>query len=541
MADGYVIISTELDNNELEKDLKGLKVTVEKSTKNVDGLEKSFKKVGETGKQAAKDIDKEFQEVTRSLGDLATTLGLSFSLGSLVDLGSQMIETASDLQEVQNVVETSFGSMSGQVEDFAQNAIKQYGLSELAAKQTAGQYMAMTTAMGITGQAATDMALSVAGLTGDMASFYNVEQDIAKTALAAIWTGETESLKQFGIVMTQTNLEAYALSQGINKSWTEMSQAEQVQLRYNYVMEQTALAQGDFAKTSDGWANQNRILDETVKSLAASVGGDLLETLTPLLSVVVEIAEGLLEFQKNTGLLDDFFAVLIGGIAGLTAMKAADVIATVAKKVVALGEATLLAQAQGGIAAVAFGALVAVLIKLAGAWDSMSDGEKIISVLGAVTAAALTAAMAVGAFQSALTLGIAAAAIVAGIAAIMASIKSAESRMKKNAEINASLAEMNSIKVPQNQRSLPMLATGAVIPANNQFLAVLGDQKSGRNLEAPESLIRQIVREEAGNGGGEVAVSINFAGSLAQLGRVLEPVVTAEVHRVGPSMTEGGE
>lgn len=535
MSDGKVIIDTSLNNDGLEKDIKKLEKEFGKSTKSVDGLGKEFEKTEKKGKQAANGIQNEFRDLQTAIGDVASTLGLSFGLDSLLDLGSTAIETASDLQEVQNVVDTSFGEMSGQVENFASESIRQFGLSELAAKQTAGQYMSMTKSMGITGQAATDMALSVTGLTGDMASFYNVSQDVAKTALAAIWTGETESLKQFGIVMTQANLEAYALSEGINKTWSEMTQAEQVQLRYNYVMEQTALAQGDFAKTSDGWANQNRILDETIKSLSASIGEDLMNTLEPLLGVMVDIAEALVDFQKNTGLLDDFFVVLIGGISGLTAMKAADVIATVAAKVVALGEAALFAQAQAGLAAIGFGALVAVIVKLAGAWGYMSEGEKAVAVLGMVTAAALTAAIAVGAFHSAWSLGLAAAGIAAGIAAVMGAISKAEKTMDKYKNMDAT-----PYAIPGTQRlPVPGLATGAVIPPNKQFLAMLGDQKTGRNLEAPEGLIRQIVREESG-GGTPVDVNITFGGSLAALGRVLEPVVTAERDRRGESMTEGG-
>lgn len=204
-------------------------------------------------------------DIKPKLKSLAMALTAAFSVKKLVDFGRQSIETASDLAEVQNVVDTAFGESKQKMEDFADTAVKTYGISKLTAKQTGSNFMAMAAGMGLANDSASDMAVALTGLSADMASFYNVGQDVASTALKSIFTGETETLKQFGIVMTDANLQAYALSKGITKSTADMSQAEKVQLRYNYVMSQTALAQGDFAKTSDSWANQTRILSEQWK------------------------------------------------------------------------------------------------------------------------------------------------------------------------------------------------------------------------------------------------------------------------------------
>lgn len=544
-ADGSIILDTSIDTSGITKGAKKIKPEVERATKSTKDLGNEFEQVGKKGKQSFKEIDDGLNNLQSALGDLASTIGLSFGLDSLIDFGKEAIGLASDIQEVQNVVDTSFGEMSSRVEEFAETSIESFGMSELTAKQTAGRFMSMSTALGLAQDQAADMALTVTGLTGDMASFYNVSQDVASTALASIWTGETESLKQFGIVMTQTNLEAYALSQGINKTWNEMTQAEQVQLRYNYVMEQTALAQGDFEKTQDSWANQQRILKESTDALAASIGQGLMESLTPLQGIIVDIVQSLLEFQESTGLLDDFFMILIGGVTGLIALKAASVIQTVAAAVMQMGSSAMLANLQGGLAAIAIGALVAVIAKLAGSWDSMTGGEKVVAMLAAVTTAALAAAVAVGAFQSALTLGIAAAAIVAGIAVIMATINSAQSRMESEAKKFQNLQSLpNAIagtKPLTSQqlasRNVPRLATGAVIPANGEFLAVLGDQKNGRNLEAPESLIRQIVREESGgNGSLSGVLTIRPAPGFT---RYLSYELEAEQIRAGTPLVEG--
>lgn len=204
----------------------------------------------------------------------------------LKKFGSQAIQTASDLEEVQNVVDVSFGSMANEVEAFAKTAIQSFGMSELTAKQTASTFMAMANGMGLALKDGKNMSLQLTALAGDMASFYNVRQDVAQTALNSVFTGETESLKKFGIVMTEANLNAFALSKGISKSYSAMSQAEKVALRYHYVLKSTANAQGDFARTSGSWANQVRILKEQFSQLLGILGKGLIQVLTPIVQVL---------------------------------------------------------------------------------------------------------------------------------------------------------------------------------------------------------------------------------------------------------------
>lgn len=204
----------------------------------------------------------------------------------LKKFGSQAIQTASDLEEVQNVVNVSFGSMANEVEAFAKTAIWSFGMSELTAKQTASTFMAMANGMGLAMKDGKNMSLQLTALAGDMASFYNVRQDVAQTALNSIFTGETESLKKFGVVMTEANLSAFALSRGITKSYSAMSQAEKVALRYHYVLKATANAQGDFVRTSGSWANQVRVLKEQFNQLLGILGKGLIQVLTPIVKVL---------------------------------------------------------------------------------------------------------------------------------------------------------------------------------------------------------------------------------------------------------------
>ena len=204
----------------------------------------------------------------------------------LKKFGSYAIQTASDLEEVQNVVNVSFGSMANEVEAFAKTAIWSFGMSELTAKRTASTFMAMANGMGLAMKDGKNMSLQLTALAGDMASFYNVRQDVAQTALNSIFTGETESLKKFGVVMTEANLSAFALSRGITKSYSAMSQAEKVALRYHYVLKATANAQGDFARTSGSWANQVRVLKEQFNQLLGILGKGLIQVLTPIVQVL---------------------------------------------------------------------------------------------------------------------------------------------------------------------------------------------------------------------------------------------------------------
>ena len=201
---------------------------------------------------------------------------------------------ASDLEEVQNVVDVAFGSMSDEVEAFARTTVQAYGMSELTAKRMASTFMAMSNGMGIAQNTGKNMSLQLTALAGDMASFYNVEQEVAQTALNSVFTGETESLKKFGVVLTEANLSAFALSQGITKSYSAMSQAEKVLLRYNYVLNATKNAQGDFARTSGSWANQVRILKEQWQQLLGILGSGLTKILTPVVKALNSMLSSLI-------------------------------------------------------------------------------------------------------------------------------------------------------------------------------------------------------------------------------------------------------
>ena len=225
-------------------------------------------------------------------------LAAAFAVKKIIDFGAQCIELGSDLAEVQNVVDVTFTRMSKQVDDFAKNAITSFGLSETMAKKFTGTFGAMAKAFGFGEQAAYEMSTTLTGLAGDVASFYNISQDEAYTKLKSVFTGETETLKDLGIVMTQSALDSYALANGYGKVTAKMSEAEKVALRYKFVQDQLSLASGDFIRTADGWANQVRVLKLQFDSLKATIGQGLINVLTPVIQVINRIISKLMSLAN---------------------------------------------------------------------------------------------------------------------------------------------------------------------------------------------------------------------------------------------------
>lgn len=662
--------------------------------------------------KGVKNISKEAKGLSASLKGISTAFAGFLALGvvkNMVKVANQAIELSSDMQEVQNVVDTAFGSMAYKAEEFADVAIESFGMSKLAAKQTASTYMAMGKSMGLSMEAASDMAIEVAKLSGDVASFYNLQQDVAATKLKGIWTGETEALKEIGVVMTEVNLQQFAYNKGVTKSYSAMSQAEKVALRYEYVMDALSDAQGDFAKTSDSWANQTRVLSERWKELLSIIGGGLIRVLTPVVQVINTIMSALIN-------LADTFAKTVGQLFGWndeikvsakTAVDAAEGQEELAEQTTKAGKAASgslasfdkldvlqqnTANGDGGggastmeivntepleanetvidrmseriaklqpyverlkeswerlkesfndfwespgvqfivglFAKIAERIPAAALTSLAGIIDILSGALEILGgtltlVVGLITGDVEMAGKGFDQIVKGIKLQIkglgemiesvfimilgqeAVESIKNWLSAawewfsntklyttgiqnilqgIMKFIKGIFTRDWKLAwegikqifkgiwnsiisivegavnliirAINWCINQINKINIPVpdwiteltgmesfgfnipnlSDVSIPRLATGAVIPPNAEFLAMLGDQKHGNNIEAPEELIRQIVREETGSGN----IVINAHGTMGQLIRLLRLEIEKEDNRRGGSFVTGG-
>ena len=243
-------------------------------------------------------FDRQMRGITNIASKAGKILAGAFAIKKITEFTSACLDLGSDLAEVQNVVDVTFSKMNEQVNNFAQNAVFQFGLSETMAKQYTGTFGAMAKAFGFVESEAYAMSTTLTGLAGDVASFYNITQGEAYTKLKSVFTGETESLKDLGVVMTQTALDQFALANGYGKTTAKMTEQEKVALRYAFVQQQLSLAQGDFARTSDSWANQVRILKLQFDSLRASLGQGFIAALTLVIKVINTIMGKLVQLAN---------------------------------------------------------------------------------------------------------------------------------------------------------------------------------------------------------------------------------------------------
>lgn len=253
-ADGSVIIDTRMDTSGVQNGVSAIK-------QSFNGLGSAVKKIG-------------------------LLIGGAFAIGKLTQFGKECIELGSNLAEVQNVVDVTFTTMSDKVNEFAKNAMTSAGLSETMAKQYVGTFGAMSKSFGFSEAQAYDMSTALTQLTGDVASFYNISQDLAYIKLKSVFTGETETLKDLGVVMTQSALDQYALANGYGKTTSAMTEQEKVALRLAFVQKQLSAASGDFVRTSGSWANQMRVMQLQIQSLKATVGQGLINIFTPVIKVI---------------------------------------------------------------------------------------------------------------------------------------------------------------------------------------------------------------------------------------------------------------
>ena len=270
-SDGKIVFEVTADGRKAVSEIKDISRTIENETKN---------------------WDKSAQEATDNMGNSFSSMLKKIAMGfsaakigqKLLDIGKEAISLASDLEEVQNVVDVTFGAEgANKIETWAKNAGTQFGLTETQAKRFTSTLGAMMKSSGMAGDEIVDMSTDLAGLAADMASFYNLDFDTAFQKIRSGISGETEPLKQLGINMSVANLNAYALKKGLEKTFEQMNQGEQTMLRYQYLMEATSDAQGDFARTSDGYANSVRLLETNLTQLQTNLGNVLVDVINPLL------------------------------------------------------------------------------------------------------------------------------------------------------------------------------------------------------------------------------------------------------------------
>lgn len=255
-------------------------------------------------KQFDKQIKNLDKETKKSFGLLSVTVGnimadmAQRAVASMGHFVTDTINKGSELSELQNVVDSVFTTMSDKVDSFAKSALESYGLNEAAAKKMMGTFGAMSKSFGYSEEQAYSMSAALTGLAGDVASFYNLSVDEAYTKLKSVYTGETESLKELGVVMTQAALDQFALANGFGKTTSAMTEQEKVGLRLAFVQNKLSTASGDFLRTQDQWANQTRILSGQFASLKAELGAGLINVLTPVIRIINKLMSKLVQLAS---------------------------------------------------------------------------------------------------------------------------------------------------------------------------------------------------------------------------------------------------
>lgn len=526
MADGSVIISTELDNSGIEKGLKDTEKTAKKAGKSVDSFGKEFKNAEKTAEKSTKNIESGLKDVKDTLTDLATTVGIGLGFDALVSGANNLIESTEELRGDLSMLDQN-ARTAGVGIDVARQSMQTLNTVSGEADSSVEAVSNLLAA----GIPENRLQAAVEGLSNAVITFPDTlkVESLADSLQETLATGT--AVGQFGEYLDRVGIGAEAFSASLALCTTEAEKQE---------LALSTLTSGPLSGVYDGWkkANPELVAGRDAALELNTAMAEMAEALVPVKTGFVEFATGLIDFVQGTVGIDTIFEILITGLLTLTAMKAIDIIQGIAIAFTQLNAATALAAIQSTLATGAIGALIFILLQVAQAWDSMTGIEKVTVVLGSITVAAFAAAMAVGAFQSALTLGVAAIAIAGGIATIMLALNSARQRAEREAEKLKHIRDFdpNAYNSSMGRVTIPGLATGAVIPPNRKFMAVLGDQTNGRNLEAPEGLIRQIVREESGGGGATV---IRFSGSLAQLARVLKPEIDKESTRAGAPLVGG--
>ena len=263
-----------------------------------DGLADNFAGVGETIGEGMNVGGDAVEGLIGKVGKLGKAIATAFAVGQLSEFVMECTEIGSDLAEVSNVVDTVFTSLNDKVVQFSRNATAQYGMSETMAMEYVGTLGSMARAFDFTEQEAYDMATTLTGLTADVSSFYNLDHEEAYTKIKSVFTGETESLKDLGVVMTQTALDQYALAHGFGKTTSQMTEQEKTALRYQFVLDKLKFAQGDFAKTSGEWANQMRIFSLQWETLKGTLGRGFIAILSPVLVMLNKIIARIIDMAN---------------------------------------------------------------------------------------------------------------------------------------------------------------------------------------------------------------------------------------------------
>lgn len=333
-------------------------------------LEKQYRQFGSVSAQQVKAAGEELQKFGQKVSGIGDSMTARVTV-PIVAAFTLASKNASDLEENMNKLDVAFGSSAQSVKDWAQTASTQYGLSMVASTQAASGFGALAKGVGIADAQAADMSTTLAGLSADLGSYFNTANDVSAKALEGIFTGESEALKKFGVVMTDTNLKQFAADH--NLVWNEMSQSEKVMLRYQFVLEKTKDAQGDYSRTSDGTANSIKTFQAAIQDLLTVLGSQLLPIITPIIQSLTQIINTVANMPKPMQKIVVVVGLIVAAIGPLLSIggRLLTGIGLIMTAAPALSAAIAALAGPVGIAIAVFAALVAAGVALYKNWDEI--------------------------------------------------------------------------------------------------------------------------------------------------------------------------
>lgn len=291
-AEETLLVRVDSDISDLEQGLKAGTTKIKNFGKATDRTTRSTKKSARANKDAAGSL------LAVAKGFIALQAGQA-AVRFIGDIANE----ASDAEETMNLFRETFGDLSAETEAWADTTASAVSRSEVEIKKMAAQMQSLLLPMTGNRKEAAKMSKNMTQLAVDLASFFNITDQEALTKLRSGLSGEAEPLKQLGVAMNQASLEAFAMANGIDKSITEMSEAEKVTLRYKFILDKTTAAQGDAERTSDSYANTMRQFQGTVKDVKVTLGSALLPTLKSMTEAVgtgIEFWDDLIKKMKET-------------------------------------------------------------------------------------------------------------------------------------------------------------------------------------------------------------------------------------------------
>lgn len=280
-------------------------------------LTKEYENFGSVAEQKVKLAGEKMKSVGKTISGIGDKMTTRVTLPILAGF-TLAANSASDLEENLNKIDVAFGDSADSVRDWSMNALTQFGLSKVAATQATSAFGALAKGVGLTEESAAEMSTTLAGLSADLASYFNVSTDDSAKALEAIFTGEAESLKKFGVVMTDTNLKQFAEDQGL--VYDKLSQTEKTMLRYQFVLAKTADAQGDYARTSDGTANSIKTFQAATSDLSTAIGTQLLPMITPVIQKITDVITKFSQLSPETQKIITIIGLVLAALGPLLAI-----------------------------------------------------------------------------------------------------------------------------------------------------------------------------------------------------------------------------